>query len=74
MTYTRLSRTTGEDERDGSAFAVLDVVPGAAAAGATEAAELALVDDRRGKDDGGCVEQVGEGGGVLHFGKLDCWS
>lgn len=63
-TYTRLSRAASEDERDRSAFAVLDVV--ASAASATQAAELALLggesDAQRAQGEDGC-----EGGRVVHF-------
>jgi hypothetical protein len=64
-TYARLGRAASEDQSDGRALAVLDIVASAAAASASEAAELALVDGR-GHDDGSCVEQVGEGGSELH--------
>ena len=61
-THTRLGRTASKDQRDGRALAVFDIV---ASASATTEAKLALVDGR-GHDDGGCVEQVGEGGSELH--------
>lgn len=64
--YARLSRTTSEDEGDGGAFAVNNVVAGA---GTASKAELALL-KRRGHSDGSCVEQVRDGSGVLHFGLL----
>lgn len=70
--YARLSGATREDEGDGSAFAVDDVVAGAAttaATEATEATELALL-DRRSQGDGSCVKQVRESCGVLHDGGL----
>jgi hypothetical protein len=63
-TYARLSRAASEDQSDRRALAVLDVVASAAAA-ASKATKLALVDGR-GHDDGSCVEQVGEGGSELH--------
>jgi len=61
-TYAGLGRTAGEDQSDRRALAVFDVVASASAATETE---LTLVDGR-GHDDGGCVEQVGEGGSELH--------
>ena len=65
--YTRLSRTTSEDEGDRSTFAVNNVVAGAAST--TAKAELALLDiDRRSHGDRSCVEQVRDGRGVLHSG------
>ena len=63
-TYARLSRATSEDQGDWSAFAVNDVVAGAAPA--AQATELALL-DWRGHGDGSCIEQVGDGSDVLHF-------
>ena len=64
--YARLGGTTSEDEGDRGAFAVNDVVAGAAT-GAAAQAELALL-DRRGDGDGSCVEHVRHGSGELHFG------
>jgi hypothetical protein len=62
-TYARLGRTASENQRDGRTLAVFDIV--ASASSAASKAELALVDGR-GYDDGGCVEQVGEGRSELH--------
>lgn len=63
--YARLSGATSENQSDRSAFAVNDVVAGAASRAATKAAELALL-DWHGHGDGSCVEQVREGSSVLH--------
>jgi hypothetical protein len=67
--YTRLGRATGEDKGDWGAFAINNVVAGAATRAAAKA-ELALL-DWHSHGDGSCVEQVRYGSGVLHFGC--CW-
>jgi hypothetical protein len=64
--YTRLSGTPSEDQGDWGAFAVNNVVAGAATR-ATSKAELALL-DWRSHGDRSCIEHVGEGSGVLHCG------
>lgn len=61
--YTRLSRATSADESQVGALAVDNVV----ASATTRAAKLTLL-GWGGGGDGSCVEQVGHGGGVLHFG------
>jgi hypothetical protein len=66
FSYTRLSRAASEDQGDRSAFAVNNVVAGAATR-ATSEAELALL-NRRSHGDRSCVEHVREGSGVLHLG------
>lgn len=67
--YARLSGTTSEDEGDRSAFAVNDIVAGAATGAATKA-KLACL-EWRSHGDGSCAKQVRDGGSVLHFGC--CW-
>jgi hypothetical protein len=64
--YARLSGTTSEDQGDRSAFAVDNVVSGAAI---TRGTGLSLLDRQR-HGEGSCVKQVRECSGVLHLGCL----